>query len=110
MIEVVSWRKTDYVMVVMQKSTAQSFTNRRTCKVCQGNYTTRWDGYDTKNKKSSNEAKVDDKNETAMKSYCTDIGNAVTNLKEFISICCVSVINTLKLGQRSVNICVVRHM
>ena len=66
-------------------------TNRRICKVCQGKHPTGLHGYKTKNKKSPNEAKADDKNETAMKSNCAGIGNAATNLGEVISMCVVSV-------------------
>ena len=40
--------------------------------------------YKTKNKKSPGYAMVDDKNETAMKSNCTGVGNAATNLIRFM--------------------------
>ena len=76
---------------ISSKHTARSCTNRRVCEVCQGRHPTGLHGYKTKNKKSPNEAKADNKNETAMKSNCAGIGNAATNLGEVISMCVVSV-------------------
>ena len=55
---------------VLSKQTAQSCTNRRVCKVCQGKHPTGLHGYKTRNKKFPNKAKADDKNKTAMKSNC----------------------------------------
>ena len=52
---------------ISPKHTARSCTNRRTCKICQGKHPTGLHGYKRKNKKFPDEAKVDDKNETAMK-------------------------------------------
>ena len=60
-------------------------------KICQGKHPTGLHGYKRKNKKSPDEAKVDHKNETAMKSNCAGVGNAATNVGEFISMCVVSV-------------------
>ena len=73
------------------KHTVRSCTNRRVCEVCQGKHPTGLHGYKTKNKKSPNEAKAGDKNETPMKSNCSGIANAATNLGEVISICVLSV-------------------
>ena len=64
---------------------------QKICKVCQAKHPTGLHGYKTKNKKSPNEAKVDDKNEIAMKSNCACIGNAATNPVEVISMCVVLV-------------------
>ena len=69
---------------ISPKHIARSCTSRRICRVCQGKHPTGLHGYKTKEKKSRNEAKVDDKNETAMKSNCAGIGNV-----EFISMCVV---------------------
>ena len=76
---------------ISPKHTARSYTNRRTCKICQGKHPTGLHGYKRKNKKSPDEAKVDDKNETAMKSNCAGVGNTATNVGEVISMCVVSV-------------------
>ena len=70
---------------ISSKHTARSCTNRRVGRVCQGKHPTGLHGYKTKNKKPSNEAKTDDKNETAMKSNCAGTGSAATNLEEVIS-------------------------
>ena len=75
---------------ISSKHTARSCTNSRVCKVCQGKYTTGLRVYKPKNKKSSNEAAANNKNETAMKSNCAGIGNVATNLGEVISMCVVS--------------------
>ena len=79
------------VAEMSSKHTARSCTNKRVCKVCHGKHPTGLNGYKAKNKKSPYEAKVDDKNETAMKSKCASIGNAATNLGEVISMCVMSV-------------------
>ena len=76
---------------ISPKYTARLCTNRRTCKVCQGKHLPGLHCYKTKNKKSPNESKVDNKNETTMKSNCAGIGNAATNLKEVIYVCVVLV-------------------
>ena len=76
---------------ISSKHAARSCINRRVCEVCQGRHPTGLHDYKTKNKKSPNEAKVDNKNETAMKSNCAGIGNAATNLGEVISMCVVFV-------------------
>ena len=76
---------------ISSKHTARSCTNRRVGRVCQGKHPTGLYGCKAKNKKPSNEAKTDDKNETAMKSNCTGIGSAATNLGEVISMWVVSV-------------------
>ena len=73
------------------KHTARSCTNKRACKVCHGKHPTVLNGYKAKTKKSPNEAKDDDKNETATKNKCASIGNAATNLGELISMCVMSV-------------------
>ena len=59
--------------------------------VCQGKHPAGLYGYKTKNKKSQNEANVDNKNETAMKSTCRGIGIAATNLGGVIRMCSVPV-------------------
>ena len=64
---------------------------QKICKVCQAKRSTGLHGYKTKNKKSPDEAKVDDKNEISMKSNCACTGNAATNLVEVISMCVVLV-------------------
>ena len=71
---------------ISPKHTARLCTSRRTCKVCQGKHLTGLHGCKTKNKISLYEAKVDNKNEIAMKSNCASIGNAATNLAE-VKIC-----------------------
>ena len=76
---------------ISSKHTARSCAIRRVCKVRQRKYPTGLHGYSTKNKKSPNEAEVNDKNETAMKSNYAGIGKAATNLGEVISMCVVSV-------------------
>ena len=76
---------------ISSKHTARSSKNRRVCEVCQGRHPTGLHGYKTKNKKSPNEAKADNKNETAMKSNCAGIGNAATNLGEVIRMYVMSV-------------------
>ena len=76
---------------ISPKHTARSCSNRTTCKVCQGKHPSGLYGYKTKNKKSQNKANVDNENETTMKSNCTGIGIAVTNLGEVIKMCFVPV-------------------
>ena len=72
-IEVVSWRKRDYVIVAIQKfyqNKQHNHAQTEVCKVCQGKHPTGLHGYKTRNKKFPNKAKADDKNKTAMKSNC----------------------------------------
>ena len=76
---------------ILPKHTARSCSNGTICKVCQGKNPAGLYGYKTKNKKSQNEANVDEKNKTAMKCTCTSIGIAATNLGEVIRMCFVSV-------------------
>ena len=76
---------------ISPKHKARSCKNRRNCKICQGKHPTGLHGYKRKNKKSPDEAKVDDKNQTAMKRNFAGVGNAATNVGEVISMCVVSV-------------------
>ena len=80
-----------YYYIDLTKTYKLILHKQKICKVCQVKHPTGLHGYKTKNKKSPNEAKVDDKNEIAMKSNCACIGNAATNLVEFISMSVVSV-------------------
>ena len=76
---------------ILPKHTKRSCTNRRISKVYPGKHPTGLYGYNTTNKISPNQAKIDDKNETGTKNSCAGIGNAATKLREVKSICDVSV-------------------